>query len=321
MEFFSPYSATNCLLTFSAAFLFLLCFSLLPKWINRTASDRANHPPSPPKLPIIGNLHQLKLPAHRSLWELSRKYGSVMFLRLGTVPTVVVSSADMAEQFLRTRDNFCCSRPSSPGAKLLSYNFLDLVFTSYSEHWKEMRKLFNTALLSPKRAESLWHAREIGVGRLISSVSESSPLPIDISEKIFHLVDGILGAFAFGKSYQGKQFGNQKFRDILVEAMRVLESFSAEDFFPAGGWIIDAVSGLRAKRRNCFRNLDGYFEMVIDDHLDPNRPKPEQEDLVDVLLLLLKAPKGSFRFTNDHVKAMLMVILLFCVGVAKICCF
>lgn len=98
--------------------------------------------------------------------------------------------------------------------------------------------------------------------------------------------------------------------------MRVLEAFSAEDFFPTGGWIIDAMSGLRAKRKKCFQNLDGYFQMVIDDHLDPTRPKPEQEDLVDVFIRLLEDPKGPFQFTNDHIKAMLMVInFFFC------CCF
>ncbi|RVW66134.1 2-methylbutanal oxime monooxygenase [Vitis vinifera] len=295
MEVFSPSSVTDWLFTLSVVLLSVLCFFLVQKWGNRAVLERATTPPSPPKLPIIGNLHQLSKLHHRSLWTLAQKHGSIMFLQLGSIPTIVISSADMAEQVLRTRDNCCCSRPSSPGSKLLSYNFLDLAFAPYSDHWKEMRKLFNAKLLSPKRAESLWHAREVEVGRLISSISQDSPVPVDVTQKVFHLADGILGAFAFGKSYEGKQFRNQKFYDVLVEAMRVLEAFSAEDFFPTGGWIIDAMSGLRAKRKNCFQNLDGYFQMVIDDHLDPTRPKPEQEDLVDVFIRLLEDPKGPFQ--------------------------
>ncbi|KAL6310766.1 hypothetical protein AAG906_006157 [Vitis piasezkii] len=284
MEFFSPSSVTDWLFTFSVVLLSVL-----------SVLERATTLPSPPKLPIIGNLHQLSKLPHRSLWTLSQKYGSIMFLQLGCVPTIVISSADMAEQVLRTRDNCCCSRPLSPGSKMLSYNLLDLAFSPYSDHWKEMRKLFSAELLSPKRAESLWHAREVEVDRLISSVSQASPLPVDVTEKVFHLVDGILGAFAFGKSYEGSSFGT-----------RILEAFSAEDFFPTGGWIIDAMSGLRAKRKNCFHNLDGYFQMVIDHHLDPSRPKPEQDDLVDIFIRFLKEPKRPFQFTNDHIKAMLM---------------
>ncbi|KAK9266682.1 hypothetical protein L1049_012396 [Liquidambar formosana] len=53
-------------------------------------------PPSPPSLPIIGHLHQLgKLP-HQNLWKLSQKYGPVMLVHLGSIPTLVISSADMA---------------------------------------------------------------------------------------------------------------------------------------------------------------------------------------------------------------------------------
>lgn len=305
-EVFSPFSVPDWLFTISVALLSILCLFLVHKWGKRAAGT----PPGPPRLPMIGNLHQLisELP-HRALWKLSQEYGSIMFLQLGSVPTIVISSADMAEQVLRTRDNCCCSRPSSPGPKLLSYNFRDLAFTPYSDHWKAMRKLFSAELLSPKRAELLWHAREVEVDRLIRSISSgASPiLPVDVTEKVYLLVDGIVGLFAFGKSYEGKQFRDQKFHHVVAEAMKVLGAFSAEDFFPFVGWIIDTISGHKAMCSSCFRNLDGYFQMVIDEHLDPIRPKPEQEDLVDVLIEFLKDRNGPFQFTHDHIKAMLMV--------------
>ena len=177
-----------------------------------------------------------------------------------------------------------------------------------------MRKLFNVELLSPKRSESLSHAREVEINCLMNSISQTfnSSLPINVTKKVFHLVVGILSAFAFGKSYEArKQFRNRKFHDILVEAMRVLESFSAKEFFPTGGWIMDAMSRILAKHNNCFCHLDGYFQMMIDHHLDPTRPKPKQEDLADVLIRFLKNPKGPFQLTYDHIKAMLMVIILF----------
>eukprot|EP01018_Ginkgo_biloba_P010778 Gb_08444 [translate_table: standard] len=65
---------------------------LLVAWIffksRHGSSDQTlKLPPGPPPLPIIGNLHMLgKLP-DRKLQELSKKYRPIMFLRLGSVPT------------------------------------------------------------------------------------------------------------------------------------------------------------------------------------------------------------------------------------------
>ena len=53
-------------------------------------SGKPNFPASPPKLPIIGNLHQLGTLLDHSLHALSKKYGPIMFLDLGCAPTVVV---------------------------------------------------------------------------------------------------------------------------------------------------------------------------------------------------------------------------------------
>ena len=52
-------------------------------------------PPGPYPWPIIGNLHQMRVPMHHVLKDLADNYGPIMFLRLGSVPTVVVSSSEI----------------------------------------------------------------------------------------------------------------------------------------------------------------------------------------------------------------------------------
>ena len=71
---------------------------------KRITSSKTNLPPSPPKIPIIGNLHQLGTLPHRSLKALSNKCGPLMFMYLGNVPTLVVSFADMAREIMKTYD-------------------------------------------------------------------------------------------------------------------------------------------------------------------------------------------------------------------------
>jgi 4-hydroxyphenylacetaldehyde oxime monooxygenase len=93
----------------------------------------------------------------------------------------------------------------------------------------------------------------------------------------------------------------------------IMASFSAEDFFPnAVGRLVDRLAGVVARRERIFKDLDAFYEMVIDQHMDPTRAKPENDgDLVDVLIDLWKEQRGgTFRFTREHVKSMIIVSCL-----------
>jgi len=62
-------------------------------------------PPSPWRLPVIGNLHQLGSLPHRSLRALAAAHGPDMLLRLGQAPAVVVSSAGAAREVMQAQDH------------------------------------------------------------------------------------------------------------------------------------------------------------------------------------------------------------------------
>uniref|UniRef100_A0A5B6ZB25 Cytochrome P450 71B34-like n=1 Tax=Davidia involucrata TaxID=16924 RepID=A0A5B6ZB25_DAVIN len=294
--------------------LLLVPLVLLMKKKIQVKRQSKQLPPGPPKLPIIGNLHQIGALAHRSLWQLSKKYGPVMFLQFGGVPTVIVSSAQAAREVLKIHDLDCCSRPQSAGTGKLSYNYLDIAFAPYGDYWREMRKICVLELFSTKRVQSFQFIREEEVALLINSIAQlsSSGSPVDLSEKLISLTANITCMVAFGKSFKGSGFDCDRFQEIIHEAMAMLGCRSASDFFPSVGWIIDRLTGLHGRLERSFHELDVFFEEVIDDHLNPGQLKQEEEDIVDILLRIKRDETefGAIQLTKDHIKAILMNIFL-----------
>lgn len=66
----------------------ILSLSLILK--QRKVKKAANLPPDPPKLPIIGNLHQIGNASHHSLWNLSKQYIPTMLLQLVFVHCIMI---------------------------------------------------------------------------------------------------------------------------------------------------------------------------------------------------------------------------------------
>ncbi|KAJ0837312.1 putative geraniol 8-hydroxylase [Helianthus annuus] len=67
-------------------------------------------PPSPYPLPIIGNIFELGDKPHHSLAALSKTYGPLMSLKLGTTTMIVLSSSEIAQEFFSKHDISFSSR-------------------------------------------------------------------------------------------------------------------------------------------------------------------------------------------------------------------
>ncbi|XP_015894466.2 cytochrome P450 71B34 [Ziziphus jujuba] len=291
----------------------LLVLSLL-LFMKKKRKNAKNLPPSPPKLPIIGNLHQLGELSHQSLFKLSKKYGPVMLLHLAGIPTVILSSAEAAKTALKVHDLNCCSRPSSAGPRRLTYNFQDISFAPYGDYWRQMRKICVLELFSTKRVQSYRSIREEEVESLMDFISESSisSTPVNLTEKLYALTASIILKLAFGKSFRGSNFDNHRFHEVIQESEAVLGSYFASECVPYVGWIIDRITGLHQRLEGVFKELDNFFQQVIDDHQSSERKKQDQDDIIDVLLKTVKEQSGfgTAMLSEVNIKAVLLDVFL-----------
>ncbi|XP_016719074.1 cytochrome P450 71A1-like [Gossypium hirsutum] len=171
-------------------------------------------PPSPPSLPLIGHLHMQLFDnsaPHIFLSKLSHMYGSLVYLRFGFKPILVVSSAKMAKEVMKTHDLDFCSRPYRRCSHKLSYNSSDLAFSPYNDYWREMRKICAVHLFS--RVQQYRPIREDEVAHLIEKISKLSvdSKPVNLSEAITCLSSTVICRIAFGKRYDEEEAERSRF--------------------------------------------------------------------------------------------------------------
>ncbi|KAL5778167.1 hypothetical protein ACOSP7_011093 [Xanthoceras sorbifolium] len=271
-------------------------------------------PPGPSGLPFIGNLHQFDHSnPPRYMWKLSRQYGPLVHLRLGSLPTLVVSSAKMAKEVYKTHDLEFCGRPFLLGQQKLSYNGLDLAFSPYNANWRELRKICTVHLFNSNRVQQFSPVIEEEVSRMIGKISKSVDAfnkPVNLSEMMLSLTSSFICRVAFSKRYEDDGSEIRRFHALLSEAQAMLGSFFFADLFPSMGWI-DRLTGMIRRLKNSFKGLDTFFQELIDEHLDPNISKTEQkEDIIDVLLQLRNDHGFKFDISLDHIKAVLMNVFV-----------
>ncbi|XP_024542655.1 cytochrome P450 71B11 [Selaginella moellendorffii] len=134
-------------------------------------------------LPLIGHLHLLGRMLHLSFQALSTKYGPIVFLRLGMVPAVVISSPELVKEVLKIQDANFASRPYLIMGEYNFYNFRDIGFVPYGDYWKRMRKLCATELFTVKRIESFQGVRTREMRGVLSELVNAADFqkPINMS--------------------------------------------------------------------------------------------------------------------------------------------
>ncbi|XP_061363830.1 cytochrome P450 71A1-like [Gastrolobium bilobum] len=296
--------------------LLLLCLTLPLLLLFFFHKHRTiNNPPLPPGprgLPIIGNLHQLDNSVlYLQLWKLSKIYGPLFSLQLGLRPAIVVSSPKIAREVLKDNDLVFSDRPNLLGQQKLFYNGLEIVFSPYNDSWREIRKICVVHIFSSKRVSCFSSIREFEVKQMIKKISghASSSVVTNLSELFISLSSTIICRIAFGRRYVDEGAETKRFHKMFNELQAMVTAFFVSDYIPFLGWV-DKVTGLNTRLERIFNEFDKFYQVVIDEHLDPNRQQVEEQDIVDVLLQLRKRRSFSIDITYDHIKGVLTDLLI-----------
>ncbi|CAO2200070.1 unnamed protein product [Urochloa humidicola] len=303
----SPQAASMATSVLLVAFPLLALLLVRRRLSSSTAREQqlAKLPSPPGRLPVIGHLHLMSSLPHVTLRELAAKHGrdGLLLLRLGAVPTLVVSSARAAQAVLRANDHVFASRCDSAVAGIIFYGPSDVAFTPYGEHWRQVKKIATTHLLTVKKVRSYRHAREQEVGLVLTKVREAAVTRtvIDLTEIINAFSNDVICRAVSGEHLRDKT-QNRLFRELTEANSMLVGGFNLEDYFPALAKLGIVKRMLCAEAQKVNKRWDELLDKLIDAHVSrPASERGEESDFIDVLLSI----QQEYNLTRDHIKAQL----------------
>ncbi|KAL1568298.1 unspecific monooxygenase [Salvia divinorum] len=275
----------------------------LHKWLRRNSPQpRGRLPPSPPKLPLLGNLHQLGSAPHRSLQSLSRLHGPLMLIHFGKVPVLIASSAEAAREIMKTHDLVFSNRPKLSIPTRLFYNNRDVAFAPYGEYWRRNRSICVLHLLSSKRVQSYRGVREEETSLMVEKIRRlgASSKPVNLNDVMSSLTNDVICRVALGKKYG---LGSD-FKETFAELGVLLGIVPLWEYIPWLRWT-RRLDGVDERIARVSKKIDEFLEVVIQEHRVSERREGEL-DFVDILLDFKRENASCTPIEDDTIKAIIL---------------
>ncbi|XP_074263218.1 cytochrome P450 76AD1-like [Silene latifolia] len=264
-------------------------------------STKSELPPGPKPWPIIGNIHQLGDRTHCSVAELSKKYGPIMSLKLGTMTTIVISSSEVAKEMFLKHDLTFSSRTFPDAARVSNHHKHSMVWLPVGPKWRDLRKIAVVQVFTNHRLDLSQSLRQSKIGELVDHVRHccETGKVVRIGKAAFTTTLNLLSNTFFSIDLGNHDSSSlQEFKDIFWEVSELSAKPNVSDFFPLVRHF--DLQGLFKKTSVSFDKMLRVFDRIIEKRLSDGIAVKD-----DVLGTLLKLVEDN-EFSLEDVRHLLI---------------
>ncbi|EOA28995.1 hypothetical protein CARUB_v10025246mg, partial [Capsella rubella] len=248
-------------------------------------------------MPLIGHLHLLKMPLHRTFLSFSQSLGDapIFCLRLGNRLTVVVSSYDVAEECFTKNDIVLANRPDLILGKHIEYNSTTMTSAPYGDHWRNLRRIATLEIFASHKLNGFLSVRKDEIRHLLLRLSKNSQ----------HLTINNVFRMVAGKRFYGEGTEQddvaKEVRKLMDETVSVAGAGNAADYLPILRWI----TNFEKRIKRLATRLDKFLQSLVD---EKRAVKEEGNTMIDHLLSLQETQPDYY--TDVTLKGIIVVMII-----------
>lgn len=263
--------------------------------------------PSPPGLPLLGNMHQVRFPQlHLWLEHQSRECGDVFRVKLGPLHLTAVAKPELIQSILKSRPGLF--RRGSKLDKVMQEENIHGVFNAEGDAWKQHRRIV-TRGLDIKHQEAFYPSMVNIADRLLRKMNTAASLqmPYNVSEDLLRFTVDVTTSLAFGIDMNTLEQDGNVIQDHMEKIFptifhRINSPIPWYKFFPS-------------RREREFRVAIKAIETYVHEFIQTGRKRlqdhPELAERPDNILdALLTATQDESQFTEKEIRSNLLTLLM-----------
>lgn len=273
----------------------IICGLLLLVWTLIHSRNNKKLPPGPMPLPLIGNLHNIfGAPPYKSMERLAIKYGPIISLKLGRLPTVVISSSAAAKEAVKKHDSVFSSKTPKDAVQVHNHHNFSVVWLPVdSTRRKNLRTILNSCIFSANKLDANQNLRSTKISELIAYCGRCSQTSeaVDFGLVASDIAINVLSNTIFSADLSAKS--EKKFKDVIRSITYQIGKFNMVDFFP----VLKSIDPQGINRSTCdsVAKMFRIFGDFIDERLEQRENNSQQKikDVLDILLNMSDEKDGN----------------------------